>query len=156
MAAASSTAFDASAGFSAFAASLPRDSASEVPYEPERLQGRVVLVTFVASWCFPCLAELASLRRLEEQYGAQGFSNVLVGMDLEGRAVLEPMARQLGLRCPLVVGDDRLRSAQTPFGRVRELPSRVLFGRDGRVVAAYSGVAPHEALERVVREELRR
>ncbi len=140
--------------FESYAAYLPRDSASAVPYEPERLGGRVVLVTFIASWCFPCLLDLATLEKLEREYGARGFSNVLVGVDLEGRKVLEPLAAGYSLRYPLVVADERLRSGGTPFGRVRELPARMLFARDGAVVAAYTGVAPYEALAKVIEQEL--
>lgn len=142
--------------FATYAASLPRDSASAVPYEPERLGGRVVLVTFIASWCFPCLTDLATLDKLDREYGAKGFSNVLVGVDLEGREVLAPLATGYALRWPLVVADERLRSGGTPFGRVRELPARVLFARDGTVVAAYTGLAPYEALAKVVAAELKR
>lgn len=142
--------------FDTWALYLPRQSASRVPFAPERLRGRVVLVTFIASWCFPCLTDLATLGKLERDYGAKGFSNVLVGMDLEGAQVLEPFAQNYQLDVPLVVADDRVRSGQTPFGPIRELPSRVLFARDGTVVGGYSGVAQYETLARVVAAEVER
>lgn len=141
---------------STFLGALPRDTAGAEPFQPEALGGQVVLVTFLATWCFPCLAELVVLSRLKRDYGAQGFQNVLVGMDLEGRKVLEPFALGYELPGPLVVGDDALRAGETPFGRIRELPSRVLFGRDGRVVVGFSGVAAWEDLSKVVAEELRK
>ena len=142
--------------FSAFAGVLPTETASGAPFLASGLEGRVVLVTFIATWCMPCLAELATLKKLEESLGPQGFSNVLVGMDLEGRLVLEPFVMEYTLECPLVVADDRLRSGATPFGQVRELPSRVLFGRDGAAVAASSGVSRYQELERLVMAELAR
>ena len=141
-------------GWATFSAYLPFDSASQARFDPGRLRGRVVLVTFVATWCFPCLTDLVTLKRLEELYGKKGFSNVIVGMDLEGRRVLEPFALGYELTCPVIVGDDRLRSGETPFGRVRELPTRLLFGRDGQVVVGYTGVADYSALEKIVVEAL--
>ncbi|MEW5737686.1 MAG: TlpA disulfide reductase family protein [Myxococcota bacterium] len=137
-----------------FLSALPREVAGEVPFDPVALHGRVVLITFVATWCFPCLAELAVLGRLERDFGAKGFSNVLVGMDLEGRKVLEPFAQGYQLTWPLVVADDRLRAGDTPFGRIRELPSRILFGRDGKPVLGYSGVGAYEDLAKVVAGEV--
>jgi thiol-disulfide isomerase/thioredoxin len=139
-----------------FLGALPRDVAGAIPYEPERLGGQVVLVTFIATWCFPCLAELVVLSRLARDFGKRGFANVLVGMDLEGRQVLEPFAMGYELPGPLVVADDRLRGGETPFGRIRELPSRVLFGRDGKPVLAFAGVAAFEDLAKVVAAELDR
>jgi thiol-disulfide isomerase/thioredoxin len=140
--------------FAMCAAALPRDSASAVPFEPARLRGKVVLVTFIATWCFPCLAELATLDKLQRDYGAQGFQNVLVGMDLEGRKVLEPFAANYELRSPLVVSTPALRDGETPFGRIRELPTRVLFDRDGQVVAAYAGVIAWPELQKAVTDAL--
>ncbi len=137
-----------------FAAALPRGSASAVPYLPARSQGRVVLVTFIATWCFPCLAELATVEKLERDYGPQGLDNVLVGMDLEGRRVLEPFAANYALPYPLVVADDALRKGQTPFGQVGELPTRVLFGRDGQVIAAWSGSRSWDVLAKAVEAAL--
>lgn len=135
-----------------FVGTLPQDVVGPVPFDRAALTGKVVLVTFVATWCFPCLADLVSLDNLERQFGAKGFKQVLVGLDLEGRRVLEPFAAEYALKYPLLVGDDRLRSGTTPFGPIRELPARVLFDRSGQVIAAYSGVVSPAELERKVRE----
>ncbi|MFO0599016.1 MAG: TlpA disulfide reductase family protein [Myxococcaceae bacterium] len=135
---------------------LPHEVAGSVPFEPWTLEGKVVLVTFLATWCFPCLTELVVLSRLERDHAEAGFANVLVGMDLEGREVLEPFATGYKLTSPLLIGDDRLRAGQTAFGRIRELPTRILFGRNGAPVIGYTGVSKYEELEAVVSRELSR
>lgn len=142
------------ADFRTFMSALPRQVAGTVPFEPWKLEGKVVLVTFLATWCFPCLTELVVLQRLERDHAEQGFANVLVGMDLEGRAVLDPFAEGYRLTSPLLVGDDRLRAGETVFGRIRELPTRVLFARSGDIVVGYSGVSKYEDLERIVASEV--
>lgn len=142
------------ADFRTFMNALPRQTAGKVSFEPWKLEGKVVLVTFIATWCFPCLTELRVINRLESDHATKGFANVLVGMDLEGRQVLEPFAEGYGLTVPLLVGDDRLRSGETVFGRIRELPSRVLFGRSGDLVVGYSGIAQYESLDRLVVSEI--
>lgn len=142
------------ADFRTFMNALPRQTAGTAPFDPSKLEGQVVLVTFIATWCFPCLTELRVLNRLEADHGPRGFANVLVGMDLEGRAVLEPFAEGYQLTMPLLVGNDYLRSGESVFGRIRELPSRVLFARSGEVVVGYSGVSKYEDLERLVASEV--
>lgn len=141
---------------STFAAFLPLETANDVPYSPSQLEGRVVLITFLATWCFPCLADLVTLKRLDRDWRDAGFSSLIVGMDLEGRAVLEPFARGYNLTVPLLVASDAIRAAQTPFGRIRELPTRLLFGRDGALVVGFTGVAQYEDLERLVASEVSR
>ncbi len=137
-----------------FTAWLPRQTANDVPFDPEALEGRVVLITFIATWCFPCLTDLVTLARLERDWKDNGFSSLLVGMDLEGRKVLEPFALGYKLTVPVIVGDDALRSGDTPFGRSRELPTRLLFARSGELVSGFSGNAKYEDLERLVASEV--
>ena len=140
--------------FRTFMNALPRETAGKVPFEPWKLEGKVVLVTFIATWCFPCLTELVVINRLEHDHSAQGFANVLVGMDLEGRMVLEPFAEGYHLSMPLIIANDHIRSGESVFGRIRELPSRILFGRSGELVVGFAGVSKYEDLERLVASEV--
>ena len=142
------------ADFRTFMSALPQQTAGHVPFEPWKLEGKVVLITFIATWCFPCLTELVVINRLERDHAAAGFANVLVGMDLEGRDVLEPFAEGYKLTVPLLIGNDRIRSGDTVFGRIRELPSRILFGRSGELVVGFAGVSKYEDLERLVASEV--
>ncbi|MBL8915389.1 MAG: TlpA family protein disulfide reductase [Archangium sp.] len=140
--------------FRTFMNDLPKQTAGRIPFEPWKLEGRVVLVTFLATWCFPCLTELVVLKRLESDHGEKGFSNIMVGMDLEGRQVLDPFAEGYKLTSPLVVADDRIRAGNTAFGRIRELPTRILFARSGKPVIGYTGVSKYEDLDRIVAAEV--
>ena len=147
---------EGAASFAQCAAALPGPSVSEVPFQPSRLRGKVVLVTFIATWCFPCLADLVSLDKLERELGPKGFENVVVGMDLEGAQVLVPFAANYQFQYPVIAATESLRSGETPFGRIRELPTRVLFGRDGQVVGAWAGVFPWPTLSKTVADEVGR
>jgi thiol-disulfide isomerase/thioredoxin len=140
----------------AWVGSLPPALVQGGELDVRRLEGRVVLVTFVATSCFPCLADLVTLKKLAREYDARGFANVLVGLDLDGLKVLRPFAETFELELPLLVGDDALRAGQTPFGHLRELPTRVLFGRDGSPVVGFTGVARYQDLARLVETELAR
>jgi thiol-disulfide isomerase/thioredoxin len=121
---------------------------------PDNLNGKVVMVTFFATWCFPCLAEMPVIVQLQNQHRADGFEVVAVGMDLEGAKVLGPFADHYQYPFPVVVADERLRKGETSFGRISALPTHFFFGREGQLLVAYQGAAPPGELERVVKQLL--
>jgi thiol-disulfide isomerase/thioredoxin len=118
-------------------------------------RGRVVVVQFLASWCFPCIATAPRLEDLEHRYGARGLSVVAVGMDLEGSLVLAPFQEQLGLHFPVLVGDAALREGKTAFGRITTLPTTVIIGRNDTVLEAFKGVPADGSLEEFLEEALK-
>lgn len=120
------------------------------------LEGKVVLVTFMATWCVPCLMELPYFSALHAEYQSHGFTVVAVGMDLEGALVLRPFAEQYELQFPLVLADERIRRGETPFGPIRELPTTFLLARDGSVLAAFTGLASQKALSELVERTAKR
>jgi len=121
-----------------------------------QLGGKVVVVQFLATWCFPCIATAPRLQEIYDHDQARGLVAIAVGMYLEGPQVLRPFADQLGLRFPVLVADDALRSGQTAFGKVGLLPTTLIIGRDGRVVSVYAGVAESGTLEPLIDEALRK
>jgi thiol-disulfide isomerase/thioredoxin len=121
----------------------------------EDLSGRVVLVNFMATWCFPCVAELPTLEALQRDYGPQGFQVVAVGMDLEGAKVLAPFADHYELRYPVLVADETIISGQSVFGQIVVLPTSILLDRQGRAVAAWQTAAGHEDLAKAIEKALK-
>jgi thiol-disulfide isomerase/thioredoxin len=135
---------------------IPRDSAGPVAWDPTQVQGRVLAVIFVATWCFPCLTELGVMEKLQGELGDKGLVTVAVGMDLEGHQVLDPFAAATGGKIALVVADEALRRGDSPFGPVRELPARFLFGRDGTLLKAWTGASDPARLRALIDEALAR
>ncbi len=121
---------------------------------PQELSGQVVLVSFFATWCFPCVAEIPTLEALQRDYGPRGFRVVAVGMDLEGARVLAPFAEHYALNYPVLVADERIISGQSVFGPIRALPTTVILDREGRAVKAWQGMAGHEDVARALEKLL--
>ncbi|MFT3836179.1 MAG: TlpA disulfide reductase family protein [Myxococcaceae bacterium] len=132
---------------------LPSQTAGP-SWDRDAARGKVVLVMFITSWCFPCVADLVVMEKLQRDFGPQGFQAVLVGLDLEGAKTLDPFASSRDYPLPIVVGNDRLRNGDTVFGSQRALPTRFLFSRDGALVLAYGGVADPKDLIEAVRKEV--
>jgi thiol-disulfide isomerase/thioredoxin len=143
-------------GPSPYLRSLLLPSVGPTPYDWRRLPGRVVLVSFFATWCFPCLAELPTLEALQKEYGSQGFQVVLVGMDLDGPKMLAPFAEQYALNFPVLVSNESMQQGQSAFGLIPALPSTFLLDKEGQVAGAWKGMASHEDMRKAVETLLRR
>ena len=102
----------------------------------EDFRGKVVLVSFFATWCPTCKSEMPALRRLAERFRGTEFVLLMVSYGERGEAV-RPFAAELRfahevlLDTHMRVGDD--------FG-VKFLPTHYLIGRGGELVA--TGVGP--------------
>lgn len=137
-----------------FLGALELPAVGPVRYVPAELRGQVVLVTFFATWCFPCMAEIPTLEALQRDYGPRGFRVVAVGMDLEGRRVLEPFAEHYALNYPVLLADERIIEGQSVFGPIRSLPTAVVLDREGRAVAGWQVVAGHEEMAKAIEKAL--
>lgn len=135
----------------AFAAKLPGGEA----FALERAKGKVVLLSFWATWCGPCRREMPVLQRLEAEYRSRGV--VLLAANVDDPEVRESRApewiRELGGEAPLLVYPD----AETPRAwHAGTLPTLYVLGRDGAIVAGHSGIASEETLRREIEAALAR
>jgi thiol-disulfide isomerase/thioredoxin len=143
-------------GVSPYLRELARPSVGPTPLDWNRLPGRVVLVYFFATWCFPCLAELPTLEALQKEHGPQGFQVVLVGMDLDGARTLEPFANQYALPFPVLLSDEPMQKGRSAYGLIPSLPSTFLLDKEGQVAGAWKGMAGHARVSQAVEKLLRR
>ncbi len=118
--------------------------------------GKVLLVNFFATWCFPCLGEIPLLVELQTKCGADGLQVVGIGLDREAEVVLQPFADFYHLNYPVLVGADRFADPGLPLGPVHTLPTTVLISRDGKVLARWEGMLPRPALDALVDRALRK
>lgn len=118
--------------------------------ELARFKGEVLLLTFFATWCFPCLVEVPHLQALQRDFADRGFSVVAIGMDLEGAKVLRPFAATLETPYPVLIADDEVREGRSPFGSIRVLPTTYLFDRSGRLVGGFTGPVAPEQMRKLV------
>ena len=100
----------------------------------DRLQGRIVLVDFWATWCPPCLRELPYLKEARERYGDR-FEVVGVSLDTFSRRQLRSWLDRHSIDWPQIHAtggyDDPLALS---FG-IDRLPTNLLLDRHGRLRA---------------------
>ena len=99
------------------------------------LRGKVVLLTFWASWCPPCREEMAAFEGLHRELGGTGL--VVIGVNArEDPTSIADYARAQNVSFPLAVDEDG--KVGTAYGVVA-LPTTFLIARDGRAIARAVG-----------------
>jgi len=71
------------------------------PFNLSSLHGKIVLLDFWATWCAPCVAELPNIRKLHDQYSADGLVAVSISFDRDADTAHKYTIRNLPLvkRC---------------------------------------------------------
>lgn len=100
-----------------------------------KLKGKVVYVDFWASWCGPCKQSFPFMNDLQSRYGGGGLEIVAINLDAR-RDDAERFLAEVPARFTLAF-DPKGESARR--FEVKAMPSSVLIGRDGKVVAAHKG-----------------
>ena len=101
----------------------------------------VVVISFWATWCRPCLAELPHLDVLYRAEKDRGLVVVAVAMD-EPTTLSEvaPTAARLGLTMPVVLDTDQ--TAVSLYNRSRNAPMTVVISREGEITRSSVGYNP--------------
>ena len=94
------------------------------------LAGQVVILTFWATWCEPCHAELPLLSRYAQEHAREGLR--VLGFSLDSADEL-PLVRQIAQTLSFPVGLFANSSA-VGYGRIWRLPVNFTIDRGGRLV----------------------
>ncbi len=145
------TALSAGAPAPEFAASRMEDGQ---PFALTELRGKVVLLSFWASWCGPCRREMPILQKLEAQYRDQGLSLVTANMDdPDARAEVVPaFLEKLGGAPPRVVYPSDQTGRDWHAGT---LPTLYVLGRQGQLLLGHSGSMTEGELRAQIEAALR-
>ncbi len=100
-------------------------------------RGKVVLLTFWATWCKPCRKEMPDMQALWKKFKNDGFVILAVAANTGERKQIELFTNRLGLTFPILLD---------PEGEVRNryevigLPMSYFIGRDGKISGRIIGV----------------
>ena len=106
-----------------------------------KLGDKVVLMSFFATWCAPCQAELPVLQQLHEELGDDGLQVVVVSIDdPKSAAKVKPMMRQRGYTFPVLL--DTQTKVVSVYNPKKVVPFTVIIDRSGEIVSEKFGFQP--------------
>ena len=107
------------------------------------LKGKVVYVDFWASWCGPCRQSFPWMNEMQSKYGAKGLQ--VVGVNLDAK---QADADQFLANWPakFTVAFDAKGDTAKRF-EVKGMPTSVLIGADGKVLAVHQGFKDEDRKE---------
>lgn len=112
------------------------------PVQLTDFAGRVVVVSFWASWCAPCLDEMAVLEDLQRRIGRERLA--VVGVNWHEDLFPYRAALQKLDRVQITLTRDAEQQVGDAYG-VREIPALFIIGRDGRLAHRHRGFAPGQS-----------
>jgi len=115
-----------------------------VVIDSRELESQVLLVTFFASWCPPCVQEIPTFIDLQNSYRGKGFTVVAFSMDEGDPAPLYRLSEKYGINYPVLMADENVTSG---VGGVTGIPVTFLVNRKGEIVKKYLGYVEHDVLE---------
>jgi len=110
-------------------------------------KGKVLVVTFWATWCGPCMRELPMLESLQRVAGKEKLQ--VVAVNIEDRAVFRKVSQKL-TTFQLTIAHDYGKRGSDAYG-VGGIPHMVIIGRDGVIVTVHRGYS-EESLDGIVAE----
>lgn len=107
-------------------------------------KGKVILINFWATWCRPCLVEIADLVELQ---AAHRDDLVVLGINvLDEFGRVPEFAAKLNVNYPILDGNNR-QDVEQAYGPIWGLPTSVIIDREGKISKKHSGIATQEQFQ---------
>lgn len=110
--------------------------------------GKVLVLDFMATWCGPCVTEIAHLKEIDSSYG-NGVAIVSIDVDREeDEALLASFAAEHAITWPILRDTQGVASASAYSAS--SIPTLVIINQDGYVKERFVGVTESSTLKSVI------
>lgn len=114
------------------------------------LKGKWVVVNFWATWCAPCVKEIPDLAAFAKAH-PENAAVLGVALDYDNIPQLKAFAKKVGLTYPLILGEEQ-DQAEKQLGKVKGLPTTLVYDPSGKQVLNRTGTITREQLEEIVKK----
>jgi thiol-disulfide isomerase/thioredoxin len=120
------------------------------PLSLDSSRGKVTIITFWATWCPPCRAEIPDLIDLQKKYA--GKLQILgLSVDDEAPANLKKFVQVMGINYPVAVAPPEVGEL---YGGIPALPTTFVLDTQGRIVQKHVGLKDADLYELEIRSLL--
>ncbi len=118
-------------------------------------KNKIVLVTFFATWCPPCKAEIPHLNNLQEKYKKDV---TIIGILLEQNRDNDDIKKFINNNAINYTITNSLGNQQlaTAVGGVSHIPFMIMYDRKGDYVTNYLGAVPQEMIDSDIESALKK
>ena len=108
-------------------------------YTLSKLEGKVVLINFWATWCGPCRMEIPEFNEMHKSYHEKGLEILGISVS-DNKKQLKNFVKSFAVDYPLLYGGAReMNKIMKDYGGVYAVPSSFLVGKNGNIVWSYPG-----------------
>lgn len=98
-------------------------------YTLRQFRGQVVVLNFFTFLCKPCREEMPALNQIDQEFKGRGLQTIGIGL-ASSREELRSLTQQLGLRYPVLLGNEAISAA---YGKVEFVPTTFIIDRQGNI-----------------------
>jgi len=110
------------------------------------LKGRVVIMSFWATWCGPCKEEMPHLQKMYAELESEGLTVLSISTDdARSASRVKPFIKKNGYSFPVLL--DRDSTVISAYNPSKTLPFTVVVDRAGEVAKRHSGYNPGDEVE---------
>lgn len=112
-------------------------------------KGKIVIVTFFASWCGPCRKEIPQLVRLRSKVPEEDMLILGVNFD-HSLEDLNRFLRRVKMNFPVYIGESNVFTSKNKLIEIRAIPRMFIYDAAGNQVQDIEGVLPEAVFDRMV------
>ncbi|HLB73714.1 MAG TPA: TlpA disulfide reductase family protein [Sedimentisphaerales bacterium] len=111
-------------------------------------QDKVIIVTFWATWCTGCVAEIPHFIELYDQYKDQGLGIIAISLDEGGADDVRPFLKKKPINYTMLIGNEDVSKQYNTKGI---LPTTFVIDRTGKIRSKYVGYRKKPVFEKDIK-----
>ena len=117
---------------------------------PKQYEGKGLLITFWATWCPPCVAEIPHLNDLYKKYKDQGI--IILGLSIDNKkSTVQRFMKKTKIHYPVAMSTKK---AMQGLGPINAVPTTIVVNEKGDILYKTMGYESKEKLEEIIAEIL--
>ncbi|HEY3826965.1 MAG TPA: TlpA disulfide reductase family protein [Bryobacteraceae bacterium] len=124
------------------------NDAAGAPVRLSDFRGKVVLLSFWATWCTPCQTETPWFVDFQQSYRDRGLVVLGVSLDDGGWNPVKAYIEKTKINYRVMIGNDDIARL---YGGLKSIPMAFVIDRAGRVATTHAGICPRGEYEDAVK-----